>query len=113
MKAKKEHRVPLSPAARGVLLKARAVRRGDHVCPAANAKRPMSNMTLLALLRRMGHTDITVHGFRSLFRDWAAECTSVILSTICFLTVLLRCEGHIGGKCYRLQGIGYITSVKP
>jgi integrase len=36
----------------------------------------MSNMTLLALLRRMRRTDLTVHGFRSTFRDWAAERTN-------------------------------------
>lgn len=37
----------------------------------------MSNMALLALLRRMKRDDITAHGFRSCFRDWASECTSV------------------------------------
>jgi integrase len=36
----------------------------------------MSNMALLALLRRMERDDVTVHGFRSAFRDWAAEQTS-------------------------------------
>ena len=36
----------------------------------------LSNMALLMLLRRMGRGDLTAHGFRSTFRDWAAECTS-------------------------------------
>ena len=36
---------------------------------------PLSDMTLTAVLRRMGRTDLTVHGFRSTFRDWAAEAT--------------------------------------
>jgi len=36
----------------------------------------MSNMAMLMLLRRMGHDDISVHGFRSTFRDWAGECTN-------------------------------------
>ena len=35
----------------------------------------MSDMTLTSILRRMGHTDITVHGFRSSFRDWAGDTT--------------------------------------
>ncbi len=36
----------------------------------------MSNMSLLAVLKRMGRTDLTTHGFRSSFRDWAAEATA-------------------------------------
>ena len=43
---------------------------------AARAKAPMSDMTLTAVLRRIERADITVHGFRSTFRDWAAECTN-------------------------------------
>jgi integrase len=77
MKAGKEHRVPLAPAARAILAKAATLKRGDYVFPAGDAKRPMSNMALLALLRRMERTDITVHGFRSAFRDFVAEQTSV------------------------------------
>ena len=38
--------------------------------------RPLSNMAFLMLLRRMGRGDLTAHGFRSSFRDWAAECTN-------------------------------------
>jgi integrase len=76
MKAKREHRVPLSAAARAVLLAAKAKARGEYVFPSSRAAKPMSNMALLALLRRMKRTDITPHGMRSCFRDWAAECTN-------------------------------------
>jgi integrase len=76
MKAGREHRVPLSPAALDVLERAKKVRRGDYIFPAARAIAPLSNMALLAVLKRMERTDITVHGFRSCFRDWAAEETT-------------------------------------
>jgi integrase len=46
------------------------------VFPGGKAGTPLSNMALLALLRRMGRTDLTAHGFRSTFRDWAAERTN-------------------------------------
>ena len=36
----------------------------------------LSNMAMLVLLKRMGRTDITVHGFRSTFKDWASECSN-------------------------------------
>jgi integrase len=46
------------------------------MCFRGRGKRPLSNMAMAMLLARMGHTDITVHGFRSAFRDWAAETTA-------------------------------------
>jgi integrase len=46
------------------------------VFPGGRDRRPLSEMSLLMLLRRMGHGDITAHGFRSTFRDWAAERTN-------------------------------------
>lgn len=71
MKAGKEHRVPLSTAAMGLL---RSLGRlGDVVFPGRGEELPLSDMSLTAVLRRMGHGDITVHGFRSTFRDWCAE----------------------------------------
>lgn len=74
MKAGKEHRVALSDAAVALL---RALqRRGDFVFPGRDPKRPISDMTLTAVLRRMGRGDLTAHGFRSTFRDWAAERTN-------------------------------------
>jgi integrase len=75
MKAGKEHRVPLSDAALAIVDKLAEIRRGDHVFPGGKAGRPISNMAMLMLLRRMGRGDLTAHGFRSSFRDWAAERT--------------------------------------
>lgn len=73
MKAGKEHRVPLSPRAVEILetVKPLGV---EHVFPGERGG-PLSGMAMAMLLRRMG-TDVTVHGFRSAFRDWSAECTS-------------------------------------
>ena len=76
MKAGIEHRVPLSDAALAVLREAAKLRRDGSdapVFPAVRSGKPLSNMALLMLLRRMERGDLTVHGFRSTFRDWAAE----------------------------------------
>src|SRR5689334_17279593 len=45
------------------------------VFPGARPGKPLSNMALLMTLKRMGRDDLTTHGFRSTFRDWAAERT--------------------------------------
>jgi integrase len=71
MKAKTEHRIPLASAARGLL--ATMPRAGALVFLGAVAGRPLSDMSLTAVLRRMDRGDITVHGFRSTFRDWCSE----------------------------------------
>lgn len=93
MKAGKEHRVPLSEAAVEILTLQRqawsdteARRHRKTVRPGEGPVGPMfvgqlagkglSNMAMLAVLRRMGRGDLTSHGFRSTFRDWAAEATS-------------------------------------
>jgi integrase len=69
MKAQKEHRVPLSP--RAVEIAREAIKQGgEYLFPRHG--NPLSNAAMLALLRRM-KVDVTVHGFRSSFRDWAAE----------------------------------------
>jgi integrase len=76
MKAGREHRVPLSDAALAVLNAVAPLRddaRSGWVFPGARSGRPLSNMVFLMLLRRMGLGDLTAHGFRSSFRDWAAE----------------------------------------
>lgn len=77
MKAGKEHRVPLSNAALALLRQMKEVRLADTdiVFPSVRDHKPLSDMTLTAVLRRMQRTDVTVHGFRSTFRDWAAEAT--------------------------------------
>jgi hypothetical protein len=61
---------------RRLVEKMAAIRQGNHVFPGGKAERPISNMAMLMLLRRMGWGDLTTHGFRSTFRDWAAECTN-------------------------------------
>jgi integrase len=76
MKAGREHRVPLSGAARAILKQMNEIREGDVVFPGGKKGMPLSNMAMLALLKRMGRDDLTAHGFRSTFRDWAAECTN-------------------------------------
>jgi integrase len=76
MKPGKEHRIPLSDAGLAILEGMRKIREGDHVFPGNKAGRPISNMATLMLLRRMGRGDLTAHGFRSSFRDWAAERTT-------------------------------------
>jgi integrase len=73
MKADTEHRVPLSPAALAVIADMRKVRESDFIFPGLKAGRPLSNMAMLAVLDRMGHGDVTVHGFRSTFRDWVSD----------------------------------------
>ncbi|HEX2554733.1 MAG TPA: integrase arm-type DNA-binding domain-containing protein [Microvirga sp.] len=77
MKAGREHRVPLSAAALEVLSRAGALRSDDSpfVFPGMRFGRPLSVMAMEMVLRRMGRTDVTVHGFRSTFRDWASERT--------------------------------------
>jgi len=65
--------VPLSPPAVAVLERMSKVANGEHVFFGQSSGRSLSNMALLVLLRRMKRDDITSHGFRSTFRDWAAE----------------------------------------
>lgn len=79
MKGGKEHRVPLSGRAIEILGAMAKLREGDadgYVFPGAKRAKPLSNMAFLMLLRRMGRGDLTAHGFRSTFRDWAAERTN-------------------------------------
>ena len=75
MKAKREHRVPLSVRAIQIVKTMTAGRQNDHVFPGQRGK-GLSNMAFLQLLKRMKQKGITVHGFRSTFRDWAAEQTA-------------------------------------
>ena len=77
MKAGKEQRVPLSVRALAILEEMQPHRHGEDACvfPGAKLGRPLSNMAFLMLLRRMGRNNLTAHGFRSSFRDWAAEHT--------------------------------------
>lgn len=76
MKAKKEHRSPLCTRAIKILDDMRQASEDGFVFPGRRKDSAMSNMAMLQLLRRMGRADLTVHGFRSTFRDWAAERTN-------------------------------------
>ena len=73
MKAGKEHRVPLNDVAMGII--GPAGHPDDLVFPGAKPGKPLSNMTMDMLLRRMTGQRVTVHGFRSTFRDWAGDTT--------------------------------------
>lgn len=76
MKAAVEHRVPLSKRALEIVLALRQIKQSDYVFPGQKEGKPLTNMAMLELLKRMGRTGLTVHGFRSSFRDWASECTN-------------------------------------
>lgn len=76
MKAGKDHRVPLSEAAMTILARMAELRQCAFVFPGQRKERPLSNMVFLQLLKRMKRSDLTAHGFRSTFRDWAAERTA-------------------------------------
>jgi integrase len=75
MKGGKEHRVPLSEPARDLLRNLYAEAGNDYVFIGAQAGKGLARRALAEVLTRMGRNDVTVHGFRSTFRDWAAEAT--------------------------------------
>ncbi|TDU32825.1 integrase [Panacagrimonas perspica] len=75
MKGGKPHHVPLSDRAVEILEGLSGTDRG-FVFPGMKESKPLSNMALLATLKRMKRGDLTTHGFRSTFRDWCAEATS-------------------------------------
>jgi integrase len=76
MKARREHRVPLSDRAMEIIEKLAAVRAGAFVFPGARGGRGLSEMAMWVLLRRMGRSELTVHGLRSTFSDWVSERTA-------------------------------------
>lgn len=75
MKSKREHRVPLSAAALSTLEAVRG-RSNIYVFPGHKRHSHLSNAAMMQVLKRVGHSNITVHGFRSTFRDWCAESTN-------------------------------------
>ena len=75
MKGSKEHRVPLTGEMLAILEPLKALA-SDFVFEGQKRHKPLSNMSMLMLLRRMGRDGFTVHGFRSSFRDWASEATN-------------------------------------
>lgn len=76
MKGSKAHRVPLSAAALRVIEKQAEAKISAFVFPGQKPNRPLSGMAMEMLLRRMGASEFTQHGFRSSFRDWCGECTT-------------------------------------
>ena len=80
MKGGREHRIPLAEPALDVLQEMASARLSKDaealVFPGRDVGRPLSDMSLTAVLRRRGRGDLTAHGFRSSFRDWAAETTA-------------------------------------
>ena len=75
MKAGNEHRVPLSDRALAILKELHRVRTSGFAFPGFKRGLPLSNMALEAVLRR-AKIDVTTHGFRSSFRDWAGDHTA-------------------------------------
>ncbi|SFH38621.1 tyrosine-type recombinase/integrase [Modicisalibacter xianhensis] len=82
MKARREHRVPLSRQAMELLMQLPRVQGNPYLFPGARHGRPLSNMAMLQLMRGMGYgqdgkcNNYVPHGFRSSFRDWTGEVTS-------------------------------------
>ena len=76
MKGGAEHRVPLSAPALALVETMKKEQGAEFLFPGSKRDKPLSNMALLALLDRMDRANLTAHGFRSTFRDWAAERTN-------------------------------------
>lgn len=75
MKTMRAHRVPLSAPALA-LLRDLGPETTGFVFPGRRPRSSLSDMSLLMTLKRMGRDELTTHGFRSTFRDWAAERTN-------------------------------------
>lgn len=76
MKSGREHRVPLSEAAMRVLEAMERERQNPYVFPGYRYNRPITGQACRKILREMGYVELTIHGFRSTFRDWCAEQTN-------------------------------------
>jgi integrase len=76
MKGNREHRVPLTPRCIAILEEMQATQQGAYVFPGRSGDAPLWGMSFAYLLQRLGRRNVTVHGFRSSFRDWAGELTA-------------------------------------
>ncbi|WP_242650919.1 tyrosine-type recombinase/integrase [Yoonia tamlensis] len=76
MKTDEDHRIPQTDEMLAIIEPLRAMQ-SEYVFEGQKRHKPMSNMSMLMLLRRMNVEGVTVHGFRSTFRDWASEVASV------------------------------------
>jgi integrase len=103
MKADRYHIVPLSKPVMAFLHSAHEMRFGEYVFPGRTRSEPMSNMTMLEMLKDMGRSDITVHGFRATFRTWADEEMDFSNQAVEF------CLAHVPGdeaeKAYRRRSM--------
>ncbi|MEH6800047.1 MAG: integrase arm-type DNA-binding domain-containing protein [Halopseudomonas sabulinigri] len=76
MKTRKEHRVPICSQLKALLDSLSRHEGSNYLFPGQRSGKPLSNMAMSMALRELGYDAITMHGFRSTFRDWAGECTS-------------------------------------
>jgi integrase len=76
MKSGRKHEVPLSKRALEIVKQMRAQRSGDLMFPGRDGGKPLGQTGLRHVLKQLGRSDGTVHGFRSAFRDWAGDCTN-------------------------------------
>jgi integrase len=102
MKARTEHRVPLTPAALAILKEVRPLlgtANDGLVFPGQKRGRPLSQMAMVMLMRRMEVADYTVHGFRSTFRDWAGDATNFAREVV--EAALAHTVGNAVERAYR------------
>jgi integrase len=99
MKAGREHRVPLASRAVSILRQLGKVSTGEFVFPGHARNKPLSNMAMEMVLRRMKIEDATVHGFRSSFRDWAGNISSAPREVV--ETALSHVIGDKAEQAYR------------
>jgi integrase len=99
MKAGREHRVPLSPRAVAIFRRLEEVKEGEFVFPGQARNKPLSNMAMEMMLRRMNIQDATVHGFRSSFRDWAGNVSNFPREVV--ETALAHVVGDKAEQAYR------------
>ncbi len=99
MKAGREHRVPLSARAVTILRELETVKSGEFVFPGQARNKPLSNMAMKMMLRRMDIHNATVHGFRSSFRDWAGNVSDFPRELI--ETALAHVIGDKAEQAYR------------
>jgi hypothetical protein len=113
MKAGREHRVPLSGRALAILDEAANGRTGEFVFPGQRSDKPLSGMAMEMLLRRMKAAGVTVHGFRSAFRDWCGEATSFLreIAEAALAHVAGRCDGAglPAGRCTRKAADAHVN----
>ncbi len=82
LKGGREHRVPLSAPALAIAESMKTEHGGEFLFPGGKLGKALSNMAMLALLKCMERPDLIAHGFRSTFRDWAAERTSYLREVV-------------------------------